>query len=581
MITIPPVPTGPDWPSNAEKSNSSEKEAGGISIKDGLTLWLPLLLACLLCLLIPFFVHRRRRQDALRQNNFRGMSIGGGQNVDMQFLNTNEKYSEHAVRAGTSGSLSTLMNIPDGTRERKVSAVFLNPLAGTAGVSSSALPGGDFESGVMTNPLANFDLSREQSAPALSESINPVAGLYRGREGHEQGLVEDVTEEESMDLMGWAMDSTEEATTELEKVSSALVGMIDGVNEEDISALKETMIQIQTFDLEESPNNAVEFAANSASAMEDLQQKLLASVDYKAQRAKLAARTGVVTLNPTVKDLEYALKALEGTSSLTANLHYVMEQLCQSTCASAKALEESVVPHLGVEQEARALTTSALESLQDLGELAAGSIRAAASGSYSFEQDSPAVRATLEAARAALAKLRTLYSEEDLSAMDEMQSLLDSVNRMRAQLRHVEHTVKEKVEEMTMSSELRAVLEARRAGKSWKGISKKNREEEETSVGPIPERQPRLKKDSVLNPLSGRELPSKTQKPVKRTSVINPLSGTIVKAVRHSLTKANPLAGRSSLTSKRHARQEVKRVSIIEMNPLHSASRGQEDRPPQ
>ena len=165
--------------------------------------------------------------------------------------------------------------------------------------------------------------------------------------------------------------------------------------------------------------------------------------------------------------------------------------------------------------------------------------------------------------------------------MDEMQSLLDSVNRMRAQLRHVEHTVKEKVEEMTMSSELRAVSEARRAGKAWKGISKKNREEEETSVGPIPERQPRLKKDSVLNPLSGRELPSKTQKPVKRTSVINPLSGTIVKAVRHSLTKANPLAGRSSLTSKRHARQEVKRVSIIEMNPLHSASRGQEDRPPQ
>ena len=68
--------------------------------------------------------------------------------MDMQFLNKNEKYSEHAVRAGTSGSLSTLMNIPDGTRERKVSAVFVNPLAGTAGVSCSALPGGDFESGV-------------------------------------------------------------------------------------------------------------------------------------------------------------------------------------------------------------------------------------------------------------------------------------------------------------------------------------------------------------------------------------------------------------------------------------------------
>ena len=281
-----------------------------------------------------------------------------------------------------------------------------------------------------------------------------------------------------------------------------------------------------------------------------------------------------------MKDLEYALKALEGTSSLTANLHYVMEQLCQSTCASAKALEESVVPHLGVEQEARALTTSALESLQDLGELAAGSIRAAASGSYSFKQDSPAVRATLEAARAALAKLRTLYSEEDLSAMDEMQSLLDSVNRMRAQLRHVEHTVKEKVEEMTMSSELRAVLEARRAGKAWKGISKKNREEGEAFVGPIPERQPRLKKVSVLNPLSGRDLPSQTQ-PVKRTSVINPLSGTVVKAARHSLTKANPLAGRGSLTSKRQARQQTKRVSIIEMNPLHSSSRVQEDRPPQ
>ena len=579
MIPIPPVPTGPDWPSNAEKSNSTEKKAGGISIKDSLTLWLPLLLACLMCLLIPFFVHRRRRQDALRQNNFRGMSIGG-QNVDMQFLNTNEKYSEHAIRADTSGNLSTLMNIPDDTRERKVSAAFVNPLAGTAGFSSSALPGGGFESSVVTNPLANFDLSREQSAPALTESINPMAGLYRGREGHKQGPVEEVTEEETMDLMGWAMDSTEEATTELEKVSSALVGMIDGVNEEDITALKETMIQIQTSDLEESPNNAVEFAANSASAMEDLQQKLLSSVDYKAQRAKLAARAGVITLNPTVKDLEYALKALDGTSSLTANLHYVMEQLCQSTCTSAKALEENVVPHLEVEPEARALTIAALESLQDLGELAAGSIRAATSGTHSFEQDSPAVRATLEAARAALAKLRTLYSEEDLSAMDEMQSLLDSVNRMRAQLRHVEHTVKEKVEEITMSSELRAVLEARRAGKAWKGISKKNREEGEAFVGPIPERQPRLKKVSVLNPLSGRDLPSQTQ-PVKRTSVINPLSGTVVKAARHSLTKANPLAGRGSLTSKRQARQQTKRVSIIEMNPLHSSSRVQEDRPPQ
>ena len=577
-MPIPPVPTGPDWPSSAEKSNSAEKGPGGFNIKDGLTLWLPLLLACVLCLLIPFFVHRRRRQDALRKSNFRGMSIGGGLNA-MQLLDTNE-YSEHAIRAGSSGSLSMLMNLPDGIRERKVSSAFVNPLAGTAGVSSSALPGGDFESAVVTNPLANFNLRREQNAPALTESINPLAGLYRGSEGHEYGPVEESTEVETMDLMGWAMDSTEKATVELDKVSSALVGKIEGVNEEDITTLKKAMIQIQTSDLEVSPNDAVEFAANSASAVENLQQKLLASVDYKAQRAKLAARAGVVTLHPAVKDLEYALKALEGTSSLTANTQYVMEQLCQSTSSSAKALEENVVPHLGVEPESQALTAAASESLQDLGELAAGSIRAAASGSHSFEQNSPSVRSTLEAAHAALANLRTLYSEEDVSAMDEMQSLLDSVNRMRAQLRHVEHTVKEKVEEMTMSSELRAVLEARRAGKAWKGISKKNREESEASVGPISEGQPRPKNGSVLNPMSDPRPPSKAQPAVKRTSVINPLSGTIVKAVR-SLTKANPLAGRVSLTSERRAREQTKRSSIIEMNPLHFTGGVLEDRPPQ
>ena len=57
----------------------------------------------------------------------------------MQFLDTNE-YSEHAVRAGSSGSLSMLMNLPDGIRERKVSAAFVNPLAGTAGVSSMHFP---------------------------------------------------------------------------------------------------------------------------------------------------------------------------------------------------------------------------------------------------------------------------------------------------------------------------------------------------------------------------------------------------------------------------------------------------------
>ena len=133
----------------------------------------------------------------------------------MQLLDTNE-YSEHAIRAGSSGSLSMLMNLPDGIRERKVSSAFVNPLAGTAGVSSSALPGGDFESAVVTNPLANFNLRREQNAPALTESINPLAGLYRGSEGHEYGPVEESTEVETMDLMGWAMDSTEKATVELD-----------------------------------------------------------------------------------------------------------------------------------------------------------------------------------------------------------------------------------------------------------------------------------------------------------------------------------------------------------------------------
>ena len=131
-----------------------------------------------------------------------------------------------------------------------------------------------------------------------------------------------------------------------------------------------------------------------------------------------------------------------------------------------------------------------------------------------------------------------------------------------------------------MSSELRAVLEARRAGKAWKGISKKNREESEASVGPISEGQPRPKNGSVLNPMSDPRPPSKAQPAVKRTSVINPLSGTIVKAVR-SLTKANPLAGRVSLTSERRAREQTKRSSIIEMNPLHSTGGVLEDRPPQ
>lgn len=563
------MPTGPDWPGNAEKSKKAEeKKAGGIDIKDGLTLWLPLLLACLVCLLFPLFVHRRRRQAALNRSNYRGMSIGGTQNMDMQFLDSSEQFSQPNVTTGPSGSLSKLMEISKES-ERRTSSVYVNPLAGTAGALRS--PVNDFGGGIMTNPLADFDLRSEQSAPILMESTNPLLGMARRGPAEDAG--EDDAEEEGFDLMGWALDSTEVASAELQKVSTALVGNIEGVEEEDIIILKETMEQFQNSNIQDAPQSAVDIAVSSTAAIDTLQQKLLASVDYKAQRAKLAARAGVVTLTPTVKDLEYALRALEGTSSLTVNLQYVMEQMCQSSGSAAKALEEDVVPHLGVDPEAQKLSAGVAESLRDLGEQAAASIRAVAMGGSSYEQEASGVRSTLEASRVALEKLRTMYSEEDVTAMDEMQSLLDSVNRMRAQLRHIEHTVKEKVEEMTMSSELRAVLDARRAGKAWKGFRGK-KQEEHSLEGHIQEKKPTSKRTSVLNPLSGIS-PEKPGPATKRTSIINPLSGKLRKAARgSSVSKLNPLSGRGSVTVERDGKKAAKRTSVIEMNPLYPAKNG-------
>jgi len=562
-------PTSPDWPSSAEKSKKAEeKKAGGIDIKVGLTLWLPLLLACLVCLLFPVFVHRRRRQAALKRNNYRGMSLGGTQNMDMQFLDSSERFLQPKVRAGPSGSLSELMKISKES-EGRASSVYVNPLAGTAGALRSG-PVNDFGGGIVTNPLADFDLRSEQSAPVLMESTNPLLGM--ARRGPAEEAAEDVAEEEGFDLMGWALDSTEVAAAELQKVSTALVGNIEGVEEDDIITLKETMEQFQNSNIQDAPQSTVDIAVSSTIAIETLQQKLLASVDYKAQRAKLAARVGVVTLTTSVKDLEYALRALEGTSSLTVNLQYVMEQLCQSMGSAAKILEEDVVPHIGVDPEAQKLSADAAENLRDLGEQAAASIRAVGMGGNSYEQEASGVRSTLEASRVALEKLRTMYSEEDVSAMDEMQSLLDSVNRMRAQLRHIEHTVKEKVEEMTMSAELRAVLNARRAGKAWKKIRRKNQEEHSFKEH-VQEKQPASKRASVLNPLSGIS-PEKPGPATKRTSIINPLSGKLLKTARGSVSKLNPLSGRGSVTAERAVNKAAKRTSVIEMNPLYPAENG-------
>ena len=82
--------------------------------------------------------------------------------------------------------------------------------------------------------------------------------------------MEESAEKESFDLMRWAMESTEEATAELEKVTLALVVKIHGVEEEDINTLKETMVQFQKSDFQELPKNAVEMAANSSAAAETL-----------------------------------------------------------------------------------------------------------------------------------------------------------------------------------------------------------------------------------------------------------------------------------------------------------------------
>ena len=508
--------------------------------------------------------------------------------MDMQFLDSSEQFSQPKVRAGPSGSLSKLMQISKES-ERRASSVYVNPLAGTAGALRSG-PVNDFGGGIVTNPLADFDLRSEQSAPVLMESKNPLLGM--ARRGPAEEAAEDVAEEEGFDLMGWALDSTEMASAELQKVSTALVGNIEGVEEEDIITLKETMEQFQNSNIQDTPQSAVDIAVSSTAAIDTLQQKLLASVDYKAQRAKLAARVGVVTLTPSVKDLEYALRALEGTSSLTVNLQYVMEQLCQSMGSAAKTLEEDVVPHIGVDPEAQKLSADAAENLRDLGEQAAASIRAVGMGGNSYEQEASGVRSTLEATRVALEKLRTMYSEEDVGAMDEMQSLLDSVNRMRAQLRHIEHTVKEKVEEMTMSAELRAVLNARRAGKAWKGLKRKNQEENSFKEH-VQENQPASKRASVLNPLSGISpekpgpatkrtsiinplsgiSPEKPGPATKRTSIINPLSGKL-KTARGSMSKLNPLRGRGSVTAERSVKKAAKRTSVIEMNPLYPAKDG-------
>ena len=196
--------------------------------------------------------------------------------MDMQFLDSSEQFSQPNVRTGPSGSLSKLMEISKES-ERRTSSVYVNPLAGTAGALRSG-PVNDFGGGVVTNPLADFDLRSEQSAPVLVESTNPLLGMARRGPAEDAG--EDVAEEEGFDLMGWALDSTEVASAELQKVSTALVGNIEGVEEEDIIILKETMEQFQNSNIQDAPQSAVDIAVSSTAAIDTLQQKLLASVDW-------------------------------------------------------------------------------------------------------------------------------------------------------------------------------------------------------------------------------------------------------------------------------------------------------------
>ena len=299
------------------------------------------------------------------------------------------------------------------------------------------------------------------------EMINPLSVQEEGAEEEGEQEIEleidigEVELEEELDInevMGSALALVESATLELDQATATILESAEVDVADDLTRLKGAITEMQE-QMQGEGTHLVDLAQGTAAIMQEIEDKIALSPEVRRQNLAVAKVKGL--LQRSEKDLAYAAKAMGGESGLGVNKNYVIEQIVDS-CLTTEGgiapvaedfMDDATVDTLGA---LATLLKSSGEQVQNVYADIASS-----QGDEWYVQTFEYLQGQVDAA------LKALPAEIEGASAD-LENMLNTLKRARAQLKHVKRRGSERVHRESVSSELQDIMKARRAGLKWK-----------------------------------------------------------------------------------------------------------------